>query len=369
MKEYTQEVKPLNRVAQRSTLNQTKGFVDNRNNYSFLGNLQKNIQLKLIPHLKLSNQEKIKSDSVIQCLKIREGFDSYRNGAPVTKEIIRSYFYEYEIPLMIERVEQYCPKDKFRRKVAGTYETYKRLFSLEAPVRNPNWRNVVRFLNLLVNHINDALYESPHAPSGYAKEDSGNWYTVQAGLLAANAAVDPALGTTNPRRAGAPVIHTIPWSSVKDKFPIALVRLLRDIFGSWRSGGVMDERIGTDEPDTLTSKTAGSLRSWHMNTAGTLPAESLAATPANAAPLEAHYQAHSHTMNHLGVAPPGPIGFAEYTGTGILDDAHHSKIILDYKRGDMYLTLTHYQYWTNAGVLQGQADGDNNPWFKIDMNH
>jgi len=76
-------------------------------------------------------------------------------------------------------------------------------------------------------------------------------------------------------------------------------------------------------------------------------------------------------MNALGVkSPSGPIGFAEYTGTGILNDAHNSKIILDYKRGEMYLTLTHYQFWTKSGKsfkTEGQTAGTNSPWFKIDM--
>ena len=89
-------------------------------------------------------------------------------------------------------------------------------------------------------------------------------------------------------------------------------------------------------------------------------------------------------MNILeGHQPQGPIGYAEYTGSGIANDTHNSKIVLDYRRGRIFITVTHYQNWHIAAggnlaepnalpqyVVEGQAanQGTNSAWFCIDMN-
>lgn len=71
----------------------------------------------------------------------------------------------------------------------------------------------------------------------------------------------------------------------------------------------------------------------------------------------------------------GPIGYAEYTGTGLEDDAHNSKIVLDYKSGLLYLTVTHYQLYdrssdevpTYTQQNKTAGSGAHSAWFYFDM--
>lgn len=73
--------------------------------------------------------------------------------------------------------------------------------------------------------------------------------------------------------------------------------------------------------------------------------------------------------------PASPLGWAEYTGTGIQDDKHFSKIVLAYKDGDMFLTLSHYGFYKfnedgtykNLGQRYTPESGVQSPWMKIDM--
>lgn len=312
------------------------------------------------------------SQKTIQRLQIVETLYLFQQGNPASKENIRAYFYEYEIPLMVQRVNEYCLNDQLIAQVNGLYRDYKARFSKNAQLTGGRWDQVALTLTILVQRINQAL-NGTAAPSGYEAENLDNWANVEDAVTFANHQVDVRLGTTNPQNHELATIPTIPWTSVKGNFPPTLMRLLRDIFASWRGGQVMDERSPAEQNNhTLNSESPGSLRSWHMNTSQTLPPNHVGPTPENAVNLEGHYQNTSGVMNALGVTgPAGPIGFAEYTGTGILNDAHNSKIILDYRRGDMYLTLTHYQFWTNEGnnfQTEGQKGGTKSPWFKIDMN-
>jgi hypothetical protein len=309
----------------------------------------------------------------VQRLQIRETPTSYLQGNPPSKENIRAYFYEYEIPLMVQRVNEYVHNEHSIGIVNALYTAYKTNYARNAGSSAGNWPLVADVLTALVRNINIALTDLVGPPSGYEAADNENWGSVQHAVEATNNLTDPGLGHTAPQGNGLAVIKTVPWSSVKSNFPPTLFRLIRDIFGSWRGGQPMDERSPAEQGNrTLNSDTPGALRSWHMNTSHTLPPNAAAPTPANAVNLENHYQNTSGVMNALGIAgPAGPIGFAEYTGTGILNDAHNSKIILDYRQGHIYLTLTHYQFWTNDHdnfQTEGQAAGTNNPWFRIDMN-
>jgi hypothetical protein len=280
---------------------------------------------------------------------------------------------------MVGLVDQYSTDDRKIGKVDRAYALYQQRFNAIAGNAMADWNAVAGILRGLVTHINEALNGAAHVPTGYEANDVGNWANVGVGVLAVHGAVNAGVQGVAPQShsADARRISTINYSTAVGVFPGTLVRLLRDIHAAWKTGQVMDQRSQQDQQNgVLNADNPGALRSWHMNTSATLPAASANATPAHAAGLEAHYTATSGVMNMLGVqAPAGPIGFAEYTGTGILNDAHNSKIILDYKRGDVYLTLTHYQHWSNAGLAgfqtQGQAPsaaGTHSPWFKIDMN-
>lgn len=319
------------------------------------------------------------ADGVAQRAKIWEDFDSYRGANLASQNTIGAYSTRYEIPLMVTKVDEYSHDDRQIGKVDRGYALYQQRFAAAVLAAGAaNWNAVAGVLKSLVVNINEALDGVANVPTGYAADDGANWANVQTAVGAAHGAVNAGVAGVAPQSHSpdARAIRTIYYSTAVGVFPPPLVRLLRDIHAAWKTGQVIDQRSQADQAaGTLTANNPGALRSWHMNTSATLPAAPGGVTPPNAVALEHHYTATSGVMNALGVAPPpGPVGYAEYTGTGILNDAHNSKIILDYKQGDVYLTLTHYQHWSNIGAgfnTLGQvpsAAGAHSPWFKIDMN-
>lgn len=332
-----------------------------------------------LPVPKFKTFARITADGVAQRAKIWEDFDSYRGANLASQNTIGAYSTKYEIPLMVTKVDEYSHDDRQIGKVDRGYALYQQRFAAAVTAAGAaNWNAVAGILKSLVVNINEALDGVANVPTGYAANDDANWANVQTAVGAAHGAVNAGVAGVAPQSHSpdARAIRTINYSTAVGVFPPTLVRLLRDIHAAWKTGQVMDQRSQAErDASALTANNPGALRSWHMNTSATLPAAPGGVTPPNAVALENHYTATSGVMNALGVAPPpGPVGYAEYTGTGILNDAHNSKIILDYKRGDVYLTLTHYQHWSNIGAgfnTQGQvpsAAGAHSPWFKIDIN-
>jgi hypothetical protein len=96
----------------------------------------------------------------------------------------------------------------------------------------------------------------------------------------------------------------------------------------------------------------GTLRSWHEDSAGILPATGFVAAPAAgtaANALHSHYAATSGSGAGAAVAPTG---LAECTGAGATN-IHNLRVVLDYTSNHVYLTLSHYQYWALVNAAGG----------------
>lgn len=168
----------------------------------------------------------------------------------------------------------------------------------------------------------------------------------------------------------------IPWDDAKAFLPAALTRLIFDIryqIEPRARGGqqVIDERTEQEKLNKQKSPSEpGSLRSWHQDSKGFLPANP-GQVPEGSRALHEHY---------TGTSQPGvgsstkeqqidaPRGYAEYTGTGAKDDVHNVKIVFDYIQKRVYLCFSHYQYcalfFTNPGTFfncgtqsKAQAEG------------
>ncbi|MFL5382002.1 MAG: DUF4157 domain-containing protein [Longimicrobiaceae bacterium] len=183
-----------------------------------------------------------------------------------------------------------------------------------------------------------------------------------------------------------PAIKQLTWAQAKEFLPRALVNLLFDVKSQLTGGApVIDERTPFDRSPAVRNATPtdpGTLRSWHEDSRGILPAHAIAAplvgaavaahlgptvttpggtvapVPAGSQPLHTHYAATSRTG--AGAAAGGaaaPRGFAEYTGAGT-GNIHNLKVVVDYASDipRVYLTLTHYQYWALVAPPGGGAD-------------
>ncbi|WP_435866865.1 eCIS core domain-containing protein [Streptomyces xanthochromogenes] len=158
-------------------------------------------------------------------------------------------------------------------------------------------------------------------------------------------------------RIGNDPLKQLTWGMAKELLPRPLTNLIFDVRFQLESGTLLDERT----PDQLTRRDAtpnepGTLRSWHQDDSGRLPATGAdhaggpgafrGQVPAESQSLHDHYSAHSQSGTGSSVlnAAGFPRGFAEYTGTGS-NSEHNTKVVLDYIQKRVYLTLTHYQYW------------------------
>lgn len=245
--------------------------------------------------------------------------------------------------------------------------------AFKAHLAAAQWAQATALMEQLVTRINKDLATVNLKRYPNTSEDS--WKTPQAALARVIALVDPAVNAPGPPSdAKMPKVPGIKFSVAQANFPKPLVDLMKDIHTAWQNQGFIDERTEKEIADsTITSKEPGSLRSWHSNTQGSLPSVAAPNTPANAQPLEAHYRRTSKSGAHITAG--GPIGFAEYTGTGISDDVHNSKVVFNYRDGHMFLTLSHYQLWTpgkdDAEPKIGDqtaGSGTQSTWFYIDMN-
>ncbi|CAN5897947.1 hypothetical protein BH11BAC7_BH11BAC7_31040 [soil metagenome] len=225
----------------------------------------------------------------------------------------------------------------------------------------------------LVNGINQVLtrviaahpaYNLENHESKYARTAAGAWDYHGAALVSwENTVAAHVNGTTNARimNAGAPdAVQSVNFSDVRLLIPPALRALMLDIYYKSAAGGIIDSRsAGERAARSVTVDKPGAIRSWHEDSRGKLPASGYVAphgmlpnnVPAAMAPLHNHYAATSGAGGGAGAgAAVAPSGFIEYTGTGIANDQHNSKIVFDYMNNHIYLTLSHYQYWgRNAG--------------------
>lgn len=158
-------------------------------------------------------------------------------------------------------------------------------------------------------------------------------------------------------RVGTEPLKQLTWDQARQLLPRPLLNLLFDVRYQLESGTVVDERTDDERTRRETTPNApGTLRSWHQDDRGRLPA-----TGANHNQGEANFRSrlpqesqalHDHYKNTSGtgagssiqVEAEFPRGFAEYTGTGT-NSEHNTKVVLDYVQKRVYLTLTHYQLW------------------------
>jgi hypothetical protein len=200
---------------------------------------------------------------------------------------------------------------------------------------------------------------------------NGGWMTEDEAVAAMDGlAHADALPTRRPLTNGAPHIPGVKWSTAKRRLPQNLVNLIRDIRNASRVGGFVDERNQQQlNGRSITPVAPATLRSWHMNDQGSLPAIPLPA----ASPLHNHYQATSQPPGNAQAAPPAPTGYAEYTGCGIQGDAHCVKLVLEYTNNEVYVTVSHYKRWRkDDGVpprytVVSKTEGENSAWFYIDF--
>jgi hypothetical protein len=305
--------------------------------------------------------------------------ERWLNGNQPDKERLREYFYEFEIPYQEKIVNQYVKSEDAIKAVNGLYKTYQTNFSQTAQSSIQNFNRPLRDLNNLVQNINKFLAGTLNLPDIYANDLPDSWKNMETALKAMHGMTSH-VSLIAPKSRHQFGIPTIAYASVKDNAPKALWRLVRDIYISWRAGSVFDRRTPQEiQNQTITSDIPGALRGWHMNMSEGLPALPNIAVPVNAQPIFQHYKNTSKVMNIIGQGeqPQGPIGYAEYTGSGIMDDLHYSKIVLDYLQGRVYVTVSHYQNWLIKGnaentndykaVGQNPGQGEFSAWFYIKM--
>lgn len=179
-----------------------------------------------------------------------------------------------------------------------------------------------------------------------------------------------------PERTPIPVI--VVDSTVEAGLPGPLMAFMRSLYMEWRRGSWIDERPASEViRGTFTSEEPGSLRSWHQNTEGQLPDISAAPVPDYAHDFHDYYTTTSNVgakQANKGSKDTGPIGYAEYTGNGILNDVHHCKLVFDYKSGLVFVTASHYEAFTTKdghflAKVGKSGKGDHNPWFCFDLSN
>ncbi len=336
-----------------------------------------------------SQNRMMNSGGVTQCLFIKENFSQYKRRIrnDLIFQVIENFWFDHEINLMIRYFNNYCG-EKEKKTLRDIVVNIKEL-------REKKDRCMVSEVDKLVFYINDNFENLPKDKKkqlvGYFSKKYESGYSDGArnvdGFLSTKEKLDwnnqsealeeisRDLGgeTTLPQNRALSNIPVIPWSIAKKKIPTTLMRLIRDIYISWFYGSVMDCRsLDEQKAKKLNCDTPGALRSWHVNQSETLPDLGEVKIPGNARYFHDHYQATSNIMNIVRQENPninGPVGFAEYTGTGLGGNHDDCKIVLDYLKGCIYITLTHYQFWEDGYTLsdQGQLSGTHNPWFKIDM--
>lgn len=209
-----------------------------------------------------------------------------------------------------------------------------------------------------------------HTPSTTTwSEDPEMWKKFAAGLGAIIAG--PGITQVNPRgtliaaskQARLP-LNQLTWAHAKTLLPRPMLNLIFDLRYQLESGdgSFIDERTEDERGrKVITPNMPGTLRSWHSDSPQLLPANAFdpQAIPAGSAALHAHYRDTSSggVGSSQKDAPKAPTGYAEYTGTGS-NGEHNTKIVIDYIGKRVYLTISHYQYWS----LITKRDGSYEFW-------
>lgn len=150
-------------------------------------------------------------------------------------------------------------------------------------------------------------------------------------------------------------LNQLTWNQAMRVLPRPLLNLIFDVRYQLESTGgtYVDERTPDEQSPqrkVTTPNMPGTLRSWHTDSPHVLPQTTFVsadALPGAARTLHDHYRdtsAGGEGSSQKSNTSAGPIGYAEYTGTGS-NYEHSTKIVLDYASKRVYLTLTHYQYW------------------------
>lgn len=183
------------------------------------------------------------------------------------------------------------------------------------------------------------------------EDDDTMWSFFGSGL----APVEDSLEVTPSRGRDTPVLKQLPWDLAKSLLPRPLINLIFDLRHQlFDDQTVIDERTADErERKTKSPSEPGSLRSWHQDSPQLLPETRDSELPGSVR-LDKHYRktSQSGAGSSIKEGGKGPIGYAEYTGTGS-NWEHNTKIVVDYTTGRTYLTLTHYQYWALVEGKQG----------------
>ena len=314
---------------------------------------------------------------------IAQTFAQHAGVAPVGQASVDAYWNYIKTDFNTARNKFKDPDMPTRAHLQSLYLRYLAAYGL-ARGGHAGWAPVVMALDNLMPVINEGLEFSDH--DNHQKEKFSNarddsWNTAEEGVTAMQGVVDNhSLGNVTPKRprgrgaVAQPNAPKIGWSQAKLVMPSAQRDLIWQIYLSWKYGKVLDRRTKEEKAGkTKNSSTPGALRSWHMNEQNQLPDIEDAQIPGHAQGLHDHYLANS--KKPYDEPADGPVGYAEYTGTGIYKDAHNSKIVLDYKTGQIFLTLSHYKLWNkgHGGVPdikdKKAGSGSQSAWFCIDMTH
>jgi hypothetical protein len=146
-------------------------------------------------------------------------------------------------------------------------------------------------------------------------------------------------------------LSVLPWAKAKAMLPAPLLKLIFDVRFQLEAGaiGTVDERTADQKQRKVVSPNEpGTLRSYHQDSPQVLPPNQFAqgVPQGQATTLHQHYDANSQSGagSSIKAGREHPEGYAEYTGTGS-NWEHNTKVVLDYTRKKVYLTLSHYQYW------------------------
>ncbi|MDB5056445.1 MAG: hypothetical protein JWM44_4495 [Bacilli bacterium] len=301
--------------------------------------------------------------------RIAQNATTWLDGTAANKQWIKSYYNSFflnEYKRLLEVTEN--PRADLYWEIKELYEVFLPIYN-NALFTNDNWDEVVTLLDALVRKINEDFDEIEDS-SRYSNVAEDSWENPKAALTAVSA-INFIAAPAGPSALNMPDIHGINLSDAIAVFPAALIRQMKDIYAAWENSSFIDERTEAEVGGgTITSKIPGSLRSWHTNVQGSLPTAPGGATPAKAQPLEDHYTATSGAG--AAIVAAGPVGYAEYTGTGIMNDIHNSKIVFDYKQGHVFLTLTHYKLWSqedNGPSIKDKTagSGTESAWYYINM--
>ncbi len=340
-------------------------------------------QLSRAPDAGLTRSHTLQTSKIIQ-RQLKGNCTSWLKGRQPTAVLIKNY-YDNFVKKELSDADSFVPDNTYEEKQLKESKTnYKNRKKSAKQYNYPrNWQLVAEALDLYVDAINRALLKVHAKSEVYRLQGKDSYYDFYRNTARANwATVDKALrgmdamtsnSTKTPKDGSMPNIPVIPFSNTANGMPPSLRLLIKKIYDEWNAGRAFDRRSTSEQTNkTITSDTPGALRSWHLNDRGSLPANQFDVNniPLKAQPLHTHYDTSSKKPGNVQSNVTTPVGYAEYTGTGITGDAHNCKIVLDYVNGDIYVTVTHYQLWDKGNKYkqkgQNAGSGTYSAWFYID---